>query len=47
VHDFYLLQVKKPEESKYAWDYYNVRQTIPAVDAVLPLAKSDCPLVKK
>jgi branched-chain amino acid transport system substrate-binding protein len=47
VHDFYLLQVKKPEESKYAWDYYNVRQTIPAVDAVLPLAKSECPLVRK
>ena len=47
VHDFYLMQVKKPEESKYAWDYYNVRQTIPAVDAVLPLAKSECPLVKK
>ncbi len=47
VHDFYLLQVKKPEESKYAWDYYHVRQTIPATDAVMPVAKSECPLVKK
>jgi branched-chain amino acid transport system substrate-binding protein len=47
VHDFYLLQVKKPEESKYPWDYYHVRQVIPAVDAVGPLAKSECPLVKK
>jgi len=47
VHDFYLLQVKKPEESKYPWDYYHVRQVIPANDAVAPLAKSECPLVKK
>ena len=24
VHDMYLYQVKKPEESKKDWDYYNV-----------------------
>lgn len=47
VHDFYLLQVKKPEESKYPWDYYHVRQTIPAADAVVPVDKSECPLLKK
>ena len=47
VHDFYLLQVKKPEESKYPWDYYHVRQVIPANDAVMPVAQSECPLVKK
>jgi branched-chain amino acid transport system substrate-binding protein len=47
VHDFYLLQVKKPEESKYPWDYYHVRQVIPANEAVLPAAKSECPLMKK
>jgi branched-chain amino acid transport system substrate-binding protein len=47
VHDFYLLQVKKPEESKYPWDYYHVRQTIPAADAVVPADKSECPLLKK
>jgi len=47
VHDMYLVQVKKPEESKYPWDYYHVRQVIPAEDAFLPLAKSKCPLVKK
>jgi branched-chain amino acid transport system substrate-binding protein len=39
--------VKKPQESKFAWDYYHVRQTIPAADAVMPLVKSECPLVKK
>jgi branched-chain amino acid transport system substrate-binding protein len=47
VHDFYLLQVKKPEESKNAWDYYTVKATIAANDAVIPAAKSDCPLLKK
>ncbi|MBI4986138.1 MAG: ABC transporter substrate-binding protein [Rhodocyclales bacterium] len=47
VHDMYLMQVKKPEESKYAWDYYHVRQTIPAAEAFQPLALSKCPLVKK
>jgi branched-chain amino acid transport system substrate-binding protein len=47
VHDFYLLQVKKPEESKYPWDYYHVRQVIPASDAVGPADKSECPLLKK
>ena len=47
VHDMYLVQVKKPEESKYPWDYYHVRQTIPAAEAFQPLSESRCPLVKK
>jgi branched-chain amino acid transport system substrate-binding protein len=47
VHDFYLLQVKKPEESKYPWDYYHVRQVIPANEVVMPVAQSECPLLKK
>ncbi len=47
VHDFYLLQVKKPEESKYPWDYYHVRQVIAAKDAVMPVSQSECPLLKK
>ena len=47
VHDMYLAQVKTPAESKYPWDYYNIRQTIPAEEAFQPLAQSKCPLVKK
>ena len=47
VHDMYLAQVKKPEESKYPWDYYHIRQVIPADQAFMPLSKSVCPLVKK
>ncbi len=34
VHDMYLMQVKKPEESKSPWDYYHVRATIPAARSV-------------
>ena len=47
VHDMYLMQVKKPSESKYPWDYFTVKATIPAAEAFLPLAQSKCSLVKK
>ncbi len=47
AHDMLLLEVKKPSESKEAWDYYHVRAVIPASDAALPLAQSKCPLVKQ
>ncbi len=47
VHDMYLFEVKKPAESKGAWDYYKLRATIPAAEAFRPLDKGDCPLVKK
>lgn len=47
VHDMYLAQVKKPEESKYPWDYYNIRAVIPADEAFQPLSQSRCPLIKK
>src|SRR5580704_5623969 len=43
----YLFEVKKPEESKYPWDYYKLVATISAEDAAKPLEASDCPLVKK
>src|SRR6478672_1192913 len=43
----YLFEVKKPEESKYPWDYYKLIATIPAEEAARPLSESECPLVKK
>lgn len=46
VHDMYLAQVKKPEESQYAWDYYHIRQVVPGDHAFRPLSESRCPLVK-
>jgi branched-chain amino acid transport system substrate-binding protein len=47
VHDMYLVEVKKPAESKYAWDYYKILATIPGDKAFLPLEKSRCSLIKK
>jgi branched-chain amino acid transport system substrate-binding protein len=46
IHPMYLFEVKKPEESKKAWDYYKVRATIPADEAFRPIADGKCPLVK-
>src|SRR5712671_3877041 len=43
----YLFEVKKPEESKYPWDYYKLVATIPAEEAARPLSESECPLIKK
>lgn len=47
VHDMYLAEVKKPDEAKYPWDYYNIKATIPGDQAYIPLKDSTCPLVKK
>jgi branched-chain amino acid transport system substrate-binding protein len=46
VHDLYLVQVKKPEESKYPWDYYQVLTMIPGEQAFPPLSPA-CSVVKK
>ena len=45
VHDAYLFEVKKPEESKYPGDFYHLRATIPAAEAFRPLKSGGCPLV--
>jgi branched-chain amino acid transport system substrate-binding protein len=47
VHDMYVYQVKKPSESNGEWDYYKLREVIPADQAFRPLKDSVCPLVKK
>lgn len=47
VHDMYLAEVKKPAESKGAWDYYKIRRAIPGDEAFQPLEQSECPLLKK
>jgi branched-chain amino acid transport system substrate-binding protein len=43
----YLFEVKKPEESKYPWDYYKLVATISPEEAARPLSESECPLIKK
>jgi branched-chain amino acid transport system substrate-binding protein len=46
VHDMYLFEVKKPEQSKGEWDLYNLIATVPGDEAFRPLDKGGCPLVK-
>jgi branched-chain amino acid transport system substrate-binding protein len=46
VHDLMLVQVKKPEESKYPWDYYSVLTKISGEDAFGPPDPA-CSMVKK
>jgi branched-chain amino acid transport system substrate-binding protein len=45
-HDAYLFEVKKPSESKYPGDFYNLKATIPAKDAFRQPKDSGCSLVK-
>jgi branched-chain amino acid transport system substrate-binding protein len=45
IHDAYLFEVKKPEESKHPGDFYKTRATIPAAEAFRPLKDGGCPLV--
>jgi branched-chain amino acid transport system substrate-binding protein len=47
IHPMYLWEVKKPSESKAAWDYYKLVKTIPADQAWRPLDQGGCPFVKK
>jgi branched-chain amino acid transport system substrate-binding protein len=42
----YLAQVKKPEESKYPWDYYRILAEIAPGDAFRPLDEGNCPFIK-
>ncbi|MES2509874.1 MAG: ABC transporter substrate-binding protein [Pseudomonadota bacterium] len=45
MREVYVLQAKKPSESKNEWDLSRVVATIPANEAFLPASKA-CPLVK-
>ncbi len=47
VHDMYLVEVKRPDESKRPWDFYKIKSVIPASEAFRPLSASTCPLVRK
>src|SRR5450432_607062 len=46
VHDLMLVQVKKPEESRYPWDYYKILAKISGEEAFGP-PDAACSLVKK
>jgi len=46
IHPSYLWKVKKPSESKGAWDYLAPVSMSPAEEAFRPLAAGGCSLVK-
>ena len=46
IHDMHVMEVKKPAESRGAWDYLKLVGTIPGDQAFRPLS-DDCPLVKR
>jgi branched-chain amino acid transport system substrate-binding protein len=47
VHSMFLLEVKKPEESKYPWDYYKVLAEVPGDQVFRPMKDGGCQYVKK
>jgi len=47
IHDYYLLRVKSPAESKRPWDYADVVATIPGKEANITASESACPLLNK
>ena len=47
VHDVYLVQIKKPSESKGEWDLIKVVKDIPGAEAFRPLADGGCAALPK
>jgi branched-chain amino acid transport system substrate-binding protein len=45
ISDRYLLQVKKPDESRSEWDIYNLLKIIPGDQVFRPLTEGGCPFV--
>ncbi len=47
AHEFYLYQVKTPNESKGPWDLYKLVASVPPDQAFQPLSLSRCSMIKK
>jgi branched-chain amino acid transport system substrate-binding protein len=45
IHDMYVMQVKSPQESKYAWDYYKVIKVMTGEEAFGPIT-GICPVAQ-
>ncbi|WP_428486826.1 ABC transporter substrate-binding protein [Rhodopila sp.] len=42
IHNMYLFEVKSPTQSKEPWDYYTLKQTVPAAEAFRPIDHGGC-----
>jgi branched-chain amino acid transport system substrate-binding protein len=47
MRDPYLLQVNSPQQAGSPTDHFQYLKTIPAEQAYLPAAQSECPLMKQ
>lgn len=47
IRNVHLARVKKPEQSKGPWDYFELLNVIKGEDAFRPVSQSVCPLLKK
>jgi branched-chain amino acid transport system substrate-binding protein len=47
MHKTFLMEVKKPAESKYRGDFYKMLAEMSGEESFRPLSESQCPLVKK
>lgn len=47
IRDLYLFSVKKPEDSKRPWDYYDLIAKVSGEEVFRPLSESECELIKK
>jgi branched-chain amino acid transport system substrate-binding protein len=46
IHDLHLFEVKSPEQSKAAWDYFIHKRTVPAAEAFRPIGQGGCVMVQ-
>ncbi|WBV45095.1 ABC transporter substrate-binding protein [Pseudoroseomonas cervicalis] len=46
IHPSYLFEVKAPQESRGAWDYYKLSGTVAAEEAFRPLSEGNCPMLR-
>ena len=46
VHEMYLVEVKSPQDTKEAWDYFKLIRTIPGIEAYQPISETQCQYAK-
>lgn len=46
IHDMLLVEVKSPEESKYAWGYCRIKGVLPGPEAFRPMTEGGCSLAR-
>ena len=46
IHPMYLLEAKKPSESKEPWDLMTVKGIVPTNEAFRPMNAGGCPMIK-